>query len=59
VEAGYAGTTDTDDIALLVNGSLNVMRYLKMLSGGIAAVEHPVWIERIDAISSDQSTDHL
>ena len=59
VEAGYAGTTDTDDIALLVNGSLNVMRYLKMLSGGIAAVEHPVWSERIDAISSDQSTDHL
>jgi predicted deacylase len=59
VEAGYAGTTDTDDIALLVNGSLNVMRYLKMLSGGIAAVEHTVWIERINAISSDQSTDHL
>ena len=32
-EAGHAGTTDTDDIGVLVAGSVNVMRYLRMLPG--------------------------
>src|SRR5205085_3871273 len=32
-EAGHAGTVETDDVAALVDGSLNVMRYLKMLPG--------------------------
>jgi predicted deacylase len=54
VEAGHAGTTDTDEIALLVNGTFNVMRYLKMLVGRATLIEHPVWIEKIEAVSSDQ-----
>ena len=33
VEAGHAGTTETDDVALLVNGTLSTMRALKMLPG--------------------------
>jgi predicted deacylase len=53
VEAGYAGTTETDDINLLVTGCLSVMRYLKMLPGLPSTVEHPVWIERIPAITSE------
>ncbi|HVP14176.1 MAG TPA: M14 family metallopeptidase [Terriglobales bacterium] len=52
-EAGYAGTTETDDIDLLVNGCLSVMRYLKMLPGPAAMVEHPVWIEAIPAVKSE------
>ena len=32
-EAGYAGTVETDDLNALVNGCLNVMRYLRMLPG--------------------------
>jgi uncharacterized protein len=55
VEAGHAGTTESDEIALLVNGTLSVMRYLKMLSGVAAPVEHPVWVERIDAVNSDEN----
>jgi predicted deacylase len=55
VEGGHAGTTDTDEIALLVDGTFNVMRYLKMLAGIATSVEHPVWIEKIEVVSSDQS----
>ncbi|MBZ5531569.1 MAG: succinylglutamate desuccinylase/aspartoacylase family protein [Acidobacteriia bacterium] len=55
VEAGYAGTVQTDDVQSLVNGTLSVMRYLKMLSGAPAVVEHPVWIGKIDTVASDQT----
>jgi hypothetical protein len=54
-EAGHAGTTETDDIAALVNGSVSVMRYLKMLTGVAAVVENPVWVEKIAAVTSDQT----
>jgi len=54
-EAGHAGTTETDDIAALVNGTINVMRYLRMLAGAAAVVEHPVWIETIASVTSDQA----
>jgi predicted deacylase len=29
-EAGHAGTVETDDLNALINGCLNVMRYLKI-----------------------------
>jgi hypothetical protein len=32
-----------------------VMRYLKMLSGTPAMVEHPVWIEKVVTVASDQT----
>ena len=55
VEAGYAGTTDPADIALLTTGTLNVMRYLKMLPGNATRIEHPVWISKIDTIASSET----
>ena len=54
-EAGYAGTVETDDLNALVNGCLNVMRYLKMLSGAPLVVEHPVWIEKVITLASEQT----
>jgi predicted deacylase len=54
-EAGYAGTVETDDLNALVNGSLNVMRYLKMLPGAPAVVEHPVWIDKVVTVASEQT----
>jgi len=54
-EAGYAGTVETDDLNALVNGCLNVMRYLKMLPGAATVVEHPVWIEKVVTVASDQT----
>ncbi len=53
VEAGHAGTTETDDIALLVNGTLSTMRALKMLPGEPHPIENPVWIEKIVDVTSD------
>jgi predicted deacylase len=52
-EAGHAGTTEPQDVDALVNGSLSVMRYLKMLPGRPTMVESPVWIERVVSITSD------
>ena len=55
VEAGYAGTTDTDDVEVLANGCFNVMRYLKMLPGAVVPVANPVWIEKVETVASDQN----
>ncbi len=54
-EAGHAGTVETDDVGALVNGCLNVMRYLKMLPGAASVIEHPVWIEKIATVASEQT----
>jgi hypothetical protein len=55
VEAGHAGTVEPDDVAALVNGCLNVMRYLKMIPGAPAIIDHPVWIEKIASVTSEQT----
>ena len=55
VEAGHAGTVETDDLNALINGCLNVMRYLKMLPGTSSIVEHPVWIEKVVTLGSEQT----
>jgi uncharacterized protein len=55
VEAGYAGTVETDDVALLAQGTLSVMRYLKMLPGDARSIEHPVWIQSLSDVSSPET----
>jgi predicted deacylase len=55
VEAGHAGTVEPEDVQALVNGTLSVMRYLKMMPGQPTMVEHPVWIGKIDTVSSDET----
>lgn len=55
VEAGYSGTVQPDDVQALVNGTLSVMRYLKMLPGSPAMIEHPVWIGKIDTVASERA----
>ncbi len=54
-EAGHAGTVETDDLNALIDGCLNVMRYLKMIPGAATMVQHPVWIERIATVASEQT----
>jgi predicted deacylase len=54
VEAGYSGTVQADDVALLANGTLSLMRYLKMLPGAPTMVEHPVWFGKVDTVASEQ-----
>jgi len=53
VEAGHAGTVEPEDVQALVNGTLSVMRYFKMIPGQPTMIEHPVWIGKIDTVSSD------
>jgi predicted deacylase len=52
-EAGHAGTVEAEDVDALVNGSLSVMRYLKMLDGAATPIQSPVWVERIAGVTSD------
>lgn len=54
VEAGHTGTVRPEDVHLLVNGTLSVMRYLKMLPGAPTPVEHPVWLGKVDTVTSEQ-----
>jgi len=53
VEAGQAGTVESDDLALLVNGTLSTMRALKMLPGDPHPIENPVWIEKLVDVLAD------
>jgi hypothetical protein len=53
VEAGYAGTVDADDLALLVDGTLSTMRALKMLSGDPRPIENPVWLDKVVDVLAD------
>jgi predicted deacylase len=53
VEAGYAGTVEPEDVALLVNGTLSTMRALKMLPGEPRYIENPVWLEKVVDVLSD------
>ncbi|MDQ6891149.1 MAG: M14 family metallopeptidase [Acidobacteriota bacterium] len=53
-EAGHAGTVEPEDVDALVNGSFSVMRHLKMLAGAPAPIEHPVWIDTVRSVVSEQ-----
>jgi predicted deacylase len=53
VEAGHAGTVESDDVALLVNGTLSTMRVLKMIPGEPHYIENPVWLGKIVDVISD------
>jgi uncharacterized protein len=55
VEAGHAGTVEADDVRRLVDGSLSVMRLLKMLPGEATPVENPVWIERLVTVTGEET----
>ena len=55
VEAGHAGTVEPADVAALVDGSVSVMRLLKMLAGTPSMVDHPVWIESVKTVTSAET----
>ena len=54
VEAGRAGTTEAADLEVLIDGTLNVMRVLKMLQSPItSSLQHPLWISKLTIVKSD------
>ena len=54
VEAGHAGTVESDDVQKLAQGTLSVLRELKMLPGAPSPIENPVWIDHLSTVTSEQ-----
>jgi predicted deacylase len=54
-EAGFAGRSEPEDVDALVRGCLSVMRFLKMLPGTPTRIEHPVWLESVRTVTSEQT----
>ena len=55
VESGHAGTVETDEVNLLVTGTISAMRALKMLPGAPLPIENPVWLEKTVDVNSEQT----
>ncbi len=55
VEAGYAGTVMPADVDALVNGSLNVMGYLRMIDRPPPKKKNFIWFERLVTVTSDSA----
>ncbi len=53
VEAGRAGRVEPEAVQALVEGTLNVMAYLRMIERRFAFAEHPVWLERVLTVTSE------
>jgi len=54
VEAGHAGTVETDDVALLVNGTLSTIARPENASWRTRATSKiPVWIEKLVDVLAD------
>lgn len=51
-EAGAVGVPTDDMVALNVRGAFRVMRHLGMLPGPHELVEHPVWLEPSEVLTS-------
>jgi predicted deacylase len=53
VEAGYAGTVMPDDVDALVNGCLNVMGQLGMITRTVHPPKLMLWFDRLITVASD------
>jgi len=52
VESGFLGVRDDESIARIETGVLSVMRHLKILPGEPARVEHPVYLDPAEVLTS-------
>ena len=54
-EIGYLGAPDEDMIARNVRSVMRLLRHLDMLSGPKEYVEHPLWIDRTEVLTSPET----
>lgn len=54
-EVGYLGVPDEEMISRNVRGVFRLLRHLEMLPGPKEYVEHPVWIDRNEVLTSPES----
>jgi predicted deacylase len=52
-EAGHAGISDADDVDSLIQGCWKVARHLKMMTGSVSQVEHPLWLSHVSVVTSE------
>ncbi len=55
IESGKLGRSDEEDIIRIVTGSLNIMRFLKMLPGRPEIPAEPVWVEKLTILRASHS----
>jgi predicted deacylase len=51
-ETGYLGVAAEDAVERNVRGALRLMRYLRMIPGNAERVEHPLWLDRTEVLTS-------
>lgn len=51
-ESGWLGLPTEEMVARNVDGALRLLRFLGMLPGPVARVEHPIWLERTEVLTS-------
>jgi predicted deacylase len=51
-ETGWLGAPDELMIQANVAGAMRLMRYLRMLPGSVELVQHPIWLERTQVLTS-------
>lgn len=54
-EAGRSGTVMPEDVAALLEGSLNVMGVLRMIERQVRPVERPVWLDASTRLGADSA----
>jgi predicted deacylase len=54
-EAGRSGPVVAGDVTLLVDGCMNVMRHLKMLSGAVTPVARPTWVDKVVSVAAERA----
>lgn len=53
IESGKLGMTDEEDIVRFINGTYNILKYLKMIAGEPELMSEPVWVEHYTVIRSE------
>jgi uncharacterized protein len=51
-ETGYLGVAAEEAVARNVSGALRLMRHLRMIPGSAERVEHPLWLDRTEVLTS-------
>jgi len=52
-EAGRSGTVLSDDVTMLIDGSLNVLGALRMLERPVKPIEKPTWVDAGSRVGAD------
>ncbi len=52
IESGKLGRTDEEDVKLIIDGTYNILKHLKMIPGRPVLEFKPIWVEKLTVIRS-------